>query len=98
MMDFDLRFIYQRSIINGVKPAYELSFARYRNYPIYDTMREWVKWANMNVGLESLCLALGIPTPKDGIDGSEVWEFYKKGYKSDIYLTAEPNLEVLDAK
>ena len=25
-------------------------------------------------------------------------ELYKKGYKSDIYLTAEPNLEVLDAK
>ncbi|MDQ1284325.1 MAG: pol exo2 protein [Patescibacteria group bacterium] len=84
VMDFDLRFIYQRSIVNGVKPAYDLNFARYRSYPIYDTMKEWVKWANMNVGLETLCLALGIPTPKDGIDGSQVWNFYQAGKAKEI--------------
>ncbi|KKP79948.1 MAG: hypothetical protein A2271_02780 [Candidatus Moranbacteria bacterium RIFOXYA12_FULL_35_19] len=84
VMDFDLRFIYQRSIVNKVKPAYELNFARYRNYPIYDTMKEWVKWANANVGLESLALALGIPTPKDGIDGSQVYDFWKAGKTQEI--------------
>ncbi|MFA6047256.1 MAG: ribonuclease H-like domain-containing protein [Parcubacteria group bacterium] len=84
VMDFDLRFIYQRSIINKVKPAYELPFTRYRNYPIYDTMKEWVKWANSNIGLEHVALALGIPTPKDGIDGSQVYSFYKAGKTKDI--------------
>ncbi|HRY82253.1 MAG TPA: ribonuclease H-like domain-containing protein [Candidatus Moranbacteria bacterium] len=84
VMDFDLRFIYQRSIVNKVKPAYELSFARYRSYPIYDTMKEWVKWANNNVGLETLALALGIPTPKDGIDGSQVYDFWKAGKAKEI--------------
>jgi len=84
VMDFDLRFIYQRSIINRVKPAYDLNFARYRNYPVYDTMKEWVKWANSNIGLEHIALALGIPTPKDGIDGSQVYDFYKAGKIKEI--------------
>jgi len=84
VMDFDLRFIYQRSIILGVKPAYEISFARYRNYPIFDTMKEWMKWANSGVGLEYLALALGIPSPKDGIDGSQVAEFHRNGKDKEI--------------
>jgi 3'-5' exonuclease len=84
VMDFDLRFIYQRSIINRVNPAYELSFARYKNYPIYDTMKEWTKWTNNNIGLEHIALALGIPTPKDGIDGSQVYDFYKAGKANEI--------------
>ena len=31
LIDFDMRFIYQRSIVNGIKPSYEISFARYRS-------------------------------------------------------------------
>ncbi|MDR3559025.1 MAG: ribonuclease H-like domain-containing protein [Candidatus Pacebacteria bacterium] len=97
VMDFDLRFIYQRSIIHGVKPAYDLPFVRYRSYPIYDTMKEWVKWANANVGLEALCLALGVPTPKDGIDGSEVWSFYQKGKVADILKYCQRDVEATRA-
>jgi len=85
VMDFDLRFIYQRSVVLGVKPPYELNFARYRNYPIFDTMREWSKWSMGNIGLEKLALALGIPSPKDeGIDGSQVAEFFAQGKVDDI--------------
>lgn len=84
VMDFDLRFIYQRSIINKVKPAYEINFARYRNYPVYDTMKEWVKWSMGSIGLEHIALALGIPTPKDGIDGSQVFDFFKAGKVEEI--------------
>lgn len=84
VMDFDLRFIYQRSIVNRVKPVYDLNFARYKNYPIYDTMREWTKWSMNSVGLEHVAMALGIPTPKDGIDGSQVFDFYKAGKIKEI--------------
>jgi len=93
VMDFDLRFIYQRSIVLGVKPAYEMSFARYRNYPIFDTMKEWVKWSNTGVGLEYLAIALGIPSPKDGIDGSQVAEFYKQGKIKDILEYCKRDVE-----
>lgn len=85
VMDFDLRFIYQRSMVLGVKPSVDLNFARYRNFPIFDTMREWTKWSMGNVGLEALAFALDIPSPKgEGIDGSQVFEFYKNGKIKDI--------------
>jgi hypothetical protein len=84
VMDFDLRFIYQRSSVLNVRPTRDLSFARYRNMPIFDTMKEWSKWANESIGLERLAFALGIPSPKKGIDGSQVYDFYKKGKLNEI--------------
>jgi predicted PolB exonuclease-like 3'-5' exonuclease len=99
IMDFDLRFILQRSAILGVKPTWNkfeipgkkpweldkfLSFARYRNNPIFDTMHEWSNWSRPNVGLEHIALAMNIPTPKDGIDGSEVAAFYEAGKVKEI--------------
>ncbi|MCX6763987.1 MAG: ribonuclease H-like domain-containing protein [Candidatus Moranbacteria bacterium] len=87
IIDFDMRFIFQRSVINGIKPSWDdrdLSFARYRSYPMFDTMREWTKWSMNNIGLEHLALALGIPSPKDGIDGSQVYKFYQEGKVKEI--------------
>jgi len=84
IMEFDLPFIYQRSVVCGVRPSVKLSFARYRSSPIYDTMKEWVQWGRHSVGLEHLALALGVPTPKEGIDGSQVFEFYKAGKLDEI--------------
>ena len=84
VMDFDLRFIYQRSVVLGVVPTVDLPFARYRNTPIFDTMKEWSKWGQNNIGLEHIALALGIPTPKEGIDGSQVFDFYKAGKVKEI--------------
>ena len=92
-MDFDLRFIYQRSIVHKVRPTHNLSFARYRDYPIYDTMREWAKWCGATVGLEYLALALGIPTPKQGIDGSRVFEFYQQGRLDEIVKYCQRDVE-----
>jgi 3'-5' exonuclease len=84
IIDFDMRFIYQRSIINKVIPSKDLGFARYRNFPMFDTMKEWSKWSMTNIGLEHIALALGIPSPKDGIDGSQVYDFYKAGKTDEI--------------
>jgi DNA polymerase elongation subunit (family B) len=97
VMDFDLRFIYQRSIVCGVRPSVNLSFARYRSDPIYDTMKEWVKWSNTSVGLEHLALALGIPTPKEGINGSQVFDFYKAGKQSEIVEYCKRDVETTRA-
>ncbi|MBU1102482.1 ribonuclease H-like domain-containing protein [Patescibacteria group bacterium] len=93
VMDFDLRFIYQRSIINGVRPSKDLNFARYRNFPIFDTMKEWVRWGRDSVGLEKLALSLKIPTPKEGIDGSQVCKFYKAGKVKEILEYCKRDVE-----
>jgi hypothetical protein len=97
VMDFDLRFIYQRSVVCKVRPSRNLNFARYRSDPIYDTMREWVKWANATVGLEHVALALGLPTPKEGIDGSQVFEFYKAGKTDEIVEYCKRDVETTRA-
>lgn len=93
ILDFDLRFIYQRSVINGVKPTRDLSFARYKNNPIYDTAKEWVKWDATRVGLEHLALAMNIHTPKDEMDGSQVYGFYKAGKIEEILTYCKKDVE-----
>ncbi|CAN5191349.1 3'-5' exonuclease [soil metagenome] len=84
---FDLPFIYKRSIIHRVKPRMDISFARYRNIPIYDTMLEWELW-NMDRDrkqkLDTLAKVLGFPTSKDEMDGAMVWPYYQDGKQSDI--------------
>ncbi len=85
VMDFDLRFIYKRSVILGVRPSKDLSFARYRNFPIFDTMREWEKWGAQGVSLHKLCVALEISSPKEeGIDGSKVYDYFLEGKGDEI--------------
>ena len=85
VFDFDLKFIYKRSIILGVKPSRELNFARYRHDPIFDTMFEWEKWSGRGVGLHRLSLALGLASPKEeGIDGSKVYDHFLAGKGDDI--------------
>lgn len=86
VMDFDLKFIYKRSIILGIKPSRELNFARYRKDPIFDTMYEWEKWSGKGVGLHRLSIALGLESPKsEGIDGSQVYDFFLAGKTEEIY-------------
>jgi len=85
IMEFDLRFIFKRSVILGVKPTKELSFARYRNNPIFDSLCEWEKWASRGCGLHKLSLALGLQSPKsEGIDGSQVYDFFLAGKTDEI--------------
>ena len=98
VMDFDLRFIFKRSIINKIRPAarhLNLSFARYRNFPIFDTMREWEKWSTSFISLDTLAKALGLESSKDGgIDGSQVFDFYLDGKYKEIYDYCKRDVEL----
>jgi hypothetical protein len=85
VMDFDLRFIYKRSVILNVRPTRDLSFARYRNNPIFDTLCEWEKWGSKGCSLHKLSIALGIASPKEeGIDGSKVYDYFLAGKIDEI--------------
>ncbi|MGB7949707.1 MAG: ribonuclease H-like domain-containing protein [Candidatus Binatia bacterium] len=84
LLDFDLRFIYQRSIIHRIKPSREIPFARFRSAPVYDTMHEWSKWGREHVSLDTLARALGIPSPKETLDGSKVYPYFQAGRLREI--------------
>lgn len=94
ILDFDFRFIYKRSVILGVKPSLDLSFARYRNSPIFDTMKEWDKWSNHAVSLHQLSIVLGVGSPKEeGIDGSKVYDHFLAGKTDKIIEYCKRDVE-----
>ncbi|OLE51294.1 MAG: hypothetical protein AUG51_24035 [Acidobacteria bacterium 13_1_20CM_3_53_8] len=86
IFEFDLLFLYKRSIINRVRPSVRLSFARYRSRPIFDTMKEWELWAwRPGIKLEELAevLQLGM-TKMEGLDGSHIYDRFCEGCHQEI--------------
>jgi hypothetical protein len=84
--DFDLPFLYKRSVIQRVRPSVRLSFARYRSRPVFDTIKEWELWAwRPAVKLEELAevLRLGM-TKTEGMDGSCIYDRFLEGCHREI--------------
>lgn len=96
IIDFDMRFIYQRSMILGIKPTQDLSFAKYRNFPMYDVLYEWIKWGYPKKGtLHELAIAFGFESSKTGeIEGKEVAKAYEDGRINEICKYCEKDVEV----
>ncbi|OGH18835.1 MAG: hypothetical protein A3F31_04640 [Candidatus Levybacteria bacterium RIFCSPHIGHO2_12_FULL_38_12] len=96
IIDFDMRFILQRSVIWGVKPTKELSFARYRSFPMFDLMYEWSKWNTQDkISLDTLAKALGLPSSKGGtIEGKDVAKAYEEGRIKEICYYCEKDVEL----
>ena len=84
---FDLRFLAQRSIINGIKPHIVIARAAmakpWEIEKVFDTMVQWAGIGN-RISLDKLCKALGIKTPKGGITGATVWDAVKAGRIDDV--------------
>ena len=81
VLEFDLRFIHQRSVVHRVKPSVELSLRRYSSQPVFDTMQEWSKWSRQErVSLDRIALALGLASSKtEEISGATVYDRYLEG-------------------
>lgn len=76
--DFDLKFLYHRSVIRRVQPSYRISPDIKPWSPhIRDTSFMWTGQANSGISLDKLATALGLESPKALADGSEVWEMVK---------------------
>lgn len=95
VLDFDLRFIYQRSVIKQIKPSRDISFSRFRNSPVFDTMHEWTRWGRDLIKLDTLAKSLNIPSPKTDLDGSKVYDYYKAGKEPEIYEYCKGDVETV---
>ena len=77
--DFDFPYLCRRMIIHGMKlpSVLNLSGKKPWEVPHIDTMELW-KFGEYKsfISLNLLAHTLGIPTPKDDIDGSQVGEVY----------------------
>ena len=82
-LGFDLPFIKKRSIIHRVKPSMEISLAKFRTEPVYDTMAVWSNWDMRGwVKLDILARALNVET-KSG-SGKQVAEMWATGHGREI--------------
>jgi hypothetical protein len=87
LVNFDLRFLTQRHIVLGIKPPAIITRAAqakpWEGDKVFDTMVQW-SGVGRSVKLDKLCKALGIPSPKNGIDGSQVWDYVRDGRISEV--------------
>lgn len=87
--DFDLRFLYQRAVVLGLRPPFALPHdARPGSEFVFDTMTAWAGWGG-RVSLARLCTALGLPAKgseigEEEMDGSRVWDMVKAGRLDDV--------------
>lgn len=79
--EFDFPYLCRRMIINNLPIPSLLNIAGKKPWEVnhYDTLELW-KFGDFKsfTSLNLLAHALGVPTPKDDIDGSMVWEVYWK--------------------
>ena len=86
VLEFDLRFLFQRAMVNQVPFPPELRMAMeakpWETGRLFDTMTQWAGFKG-RISLDALCDAFGIPGKGD-IDGSKVWDYVKAGRIAEI--------------
>jgi len=62
IIDFDIPFLYKRSVVNKIKPSQQLPVKRFSTENIFDTAKEWSRWDNFSqTSLHNLSIALELP-------------------------------------
>ena len=97
IVSFDLRFLFQRSVMNNIKPPMFIPFnAKPWDESIFDTMTAWAGHGN-RVSLDKLCKIFNIPQKGseigEEINGSKVWDFYQAGRIADIAKYCEGDVD-----
>ncbi len=86
---FDLKFIFHRAVILGVKPPFELPFAGWHGKDYFCTQDAWIGKKANPIKMDALAEALGIEGKGD-MDGSKVWDAWKAG---DFAKVCEYNVD-----
>jgi len=75
---FDLKFLFQRAVINRVNPNMDLKQYGRHGSQYFDTMQAWAGFGN-RISQDNLCIALGLECKPEDICGANVWDHYKAG-------------------
>ena len=97
---FDLRFLMQRYIVNGIRPPLVIRRAAeakpWESEKVFDTMIQFAGVGN-RISLDKLCLALSIPSPKGDMDGSMVNQAVKDGRLEEVAAYCKRDVEATRA-
>lgn len=75
---FDLGFLWRRSIILGIRPPFTIPSPTAKPGSYGDTMAAWAGNRG-TISLDKLCKALNVPTPKGDMDGGQVFDAWLAG-------------------
>jgi DNA polymerase elongation subunit (family B) len=93
-LQFDLPFLWRRSVINRVKPTMEFRLSRFRTDAVFDTMAVWSNWESRS-GIKLETLAGLLEVGAKSMSGAGVFDLWKLGHyteiaeycANDVYLT-----------
>lgn len=82
-LQFDLPFIWRRSVIQKVTPSVDFDLRKFRTGQIFDTMQVWANWEIRGYkGLDDLAAAFGIGRKTD--HASSVVKYWREGRLAEI--------------
>jgi DNA polymerase elongation subunit (family B) len=91
---FDLRYLWKRFIVNGIKPNIKIPFdAKPWGTNVFDTMFEWAGTGNDKKSMDFVCKALDLEG-KTGMDGSMVYQAWLDGKYTEIAEYCEHDVEM----
>lgn len=76
VLDFDLRFLQQRSWILGVEPSRRFDTRRYYTNEVIDTLQLWTNWSGSKKGVTLDALGLALGCGRKTADGSNVAQWW----------------------
>lgn len=87
VIGFDLKYIWQRSIILNIPPSKVLIGNGTPTHSVFDVMQEWDMWSGRDyISLDTLSITLGITSPKSGgLNGSLVYDYFMNERCQEIY-------------
>lgn len=95
LVEFDLRFLFQRCVVLGVKPSRHIPFsAKPWDDIVYDTMQRW--GARAGGSLDKICKAIGLGCKGD-MDGSKVWDAVRDGRIAEVAEYCKNDVELTRA-
>jgi len=80
---FDLKFLFRRAVILGIKPPFELPFSGYHGKDYFDNMYAWCGRGE-KISQHNLCKALGLEGKPEGVTGATVWDYVKAGKIDEV--------------
>jgi hypothetical protein len=96
ILSFDLRFLWQRCVVNGIRPP---AFIPFNTKPwdgkVFDTMTAWNPERERRISLDKLCRALGVPSSKGDLDGSKVAEYWQAGRHKEVAAYCMADVEAV---
>lgn len=97
IIDFDLRFIWQRTKLLGVALPFSLPVGRAFDKHVFDTMKEWAGYKD-RISQKDLELAFGIGRNDPLVEGgADVFQAYQEGRIDDIKQHCREDVENLRA-